>query len=63
MRDKINKIFNSELGQQVEVLYSTSDERVFLRHSEARLHTEGLLDENTKPLDDKEIKHWYREDD
>ena len=57
-QEKINKIFTSELGQQLYVVYSTADGRVFIRHSEAKLHTEGLL-ENTKPLENKEITDWY----
>ena len=60
--EKVNSIFKSDLGQQLTHLHSTSDGRVFIRHSEAKLHTEGLLDPNTNPLQDKKITNWYNEE-
>lgn len=55
----INRYFQGDLGQQVDVLYSTSDNRVFIRHEEAVRHTNGELDPNTAPLEDKTIETWY----
>jgi hypothetical protein len=46
---------------ELNVLYATSDNRLFIRHEEALLHTEGKLDENTIPLTDKTIVEWYEE--
>ena len=58
-QEKADKIFETELGQQLGMIYSTSDDRVFIRLIEAKLHTEGSLDENSKPLEDKTILTWY----
>lgn len=58
---KANKIFRGELGKQTDILYSTSDGRCFIRQSEAILHSEGKLDEATKPLGDQTITPWYDE--
>lgn len=57
----IKSTFESELGIQCDELYSTSDGRIFIRYKEALLHTDGKLDEGTKPLNDKEVKIWYRD--
>ena len=54
MKEEINKAFKSELGEQAEELHSTSDERIFLRHSEAVEHA--------KNLSDKTIKDWHKSD-
>lgn len=59
-QEKINGVF--EKWQELEVIYSTSDDRLFIRPEEAVKHTQGLLDENTKPLDDKTILDWYRDE-
>jgi hypothetical protein len=62
-QQQINECFESDLGQQLDVLYSTSDDRVFIRYyEEAVAHTEGRLDDNTQPLLDKTIIEWYPED-
>jgi hypothetical protein len=58
----VNKCFETEFGQQLDQLFSTSDDRLFVRYEEARLHTEGLLDPNTKPLTDNTVIEWYPED-
>lgn len=60
MEQSVKSAFMSELGNQCDELYSTSDGRIFIRHEEASLHTEGKLD-GTKPLNDKEVKIWYRD--
>lgn len=52
-------IFDSSLGRQLEQIYTTSDNKAFIRRTEAELHTEGKLDKNTKPLKDKEIEVWF----
>ena len=57
-REEVDKIFNGDLGQQVDVLFSTSDNRCFIRKEEAIKHTEGTLDD-TEPLEDKSIADWY----
>lgn len=58
-RKEINEIFCTELGQQLNEVYTTSDDRVFIRMKEATLHIEGKLDDNTLPLPDTTIKMWY----
>lgn len=60
-QEKANLIFQSELGQQLSVLYVTSDGRAFIRHEEAVKHADGKLDPQTNPLDDKNITEWYPE--
>lgn len=62
-QDKANKIFKSDLGQQLDEIFSTSDDRVFIRYDEAVLHTNGSLDMFTEPLKDKTILTWYNTDD
>lgn len=61
-QDKINKIFQSDLGQQCMSLYTTSDDRVFIRPEEAKKHANGELDPDTKPLADKTVTEWFDED-
>lgn len=60
-QQEINTYFASSLGQQCNVLFSTSDNRVFINYHEAHLHIEGKLDPNTKPLIDKTIIDWFPE--
>lgn len=58
----VSKAFNSELGQQIDAIYSTSDKRVFIRKEEAIAYTAGRLDEHSIPLADKTILIWWQED-
>lgn len=53
-QERIDTYFNSSLGQQCEELFSTSDDRVFIRIEEARSHTGELTD--------KTIITWYPEE-
>ena len=57
----INKYFSSSLGEQCNNLFSTSDDRVFIRYEEALSHSNGTLDDNTRPLKDKTIIEWFNE--
>jgi hypothetical protein len=54
-----NKHFQGDLGIQLNVLFNTSDGRMFIRHEEALKHIDGKLDRNTKPLENKIITEWY----
>jgi len=58
-QEKLNNIF--EQWPELNSIYSTSDDRLFIRYEEAILHTEGKLDENTLPLNDKAITEWFEE--
>ncbi len=60
-QERANKIFDTDLGQQLDVIYSTSDGRVFIRKEEAIRHSDGNLDEGTQPLSDKTITEWFPE--
>ena len=60
-QEKINKIFETDLGQQLNMIYCTSDDRTFIRYGEAEKHTKGELDPDTKPLEDKTITEWYND--
>ncbi len=57
----MNRYFRSELGSQCEELFSTSDDRVFIRVEEAVKYVRGEL--GTKPLEDQTILMWYEGDD
>jgi hypothetical protein len=56
-----NKIFNTSLGQQLDIIYVTSDDRAFIRRSEALQHITGELD-GTKPLKNKTVVEWFPND-
>jgi hypothetical protein len=58
-QEKANKIFATSLGEQLNVIYVTSDDRAFVRHEEAVKHANGELDPDTQPLADKTIIEWY----
>ncbi len=62
IKDIISKAFASELGQQLDGIYSTSDTRVFIRKQEAIAHAEGQLDQHCVPLSDKTVLLWWSED-
>jgi hypothetical protein len=56
IRDNVLKSFQSDLGQQLDLLFSTGDGTVLIRDYEAIRYCE----ENNIPLDT--IKDWMRED-
>jgi hypothetical protein len=58
---KINKFFESDLGQQLDVIYVTSDDQTFIRHEEAVSHTKDLLNANPESYVDTSISWWYPE--
>ena len=61
-QEKANKIFEAELGQQLNVIYVTSDDKAFVRYGEALKHSNGELDPAfPNPLADKKIGEWYPE--
>lgn len=53
--ERIAKFFESELGQQCPELYSTPDDRVFIRLSEAEWHC------RQNNLDEDQIQMWFPE--
>jgi hypothetical protein len=61
-QEKANKIFETPLGQQLDVIYVTSDDMSFIRYSEALLHTNTLLNAEPKNFVDTTITEWYPED-
>lgn len=61
IQEVVAKAFQSELGQQLDTLFSTSDNRVFVRKEEAIAHANGKLDKNTLPLKDKSVYQWFDE--
>ncbi len=61
-QEKANKIFATELGQQLDVIYVTSDDQVFIRYEEAVLHTNELLNADPENFVDTSITEWYPED-
>lgn len=61
-QEKANEIFATNLGQQLDVIYVTSDDRVFIRYEEAVLHTNDLLNADPENFVDTSITEWYPED-
>lgn len=59
-QERADKIFETDLGQQLNEIFVTSDDRVFVRYSEAEAHANGTLD-GAPPLEDKTITEWYPE--
>lgn len=60
-QEKANKIFATELGQYLNVIYVTSDDQPFIRHEEAVLHTNELLNADPENFVDTSITEWYPE--
>lgn len=60
-QEKVNEIFETELGQQLDVIYVTSDDKVFIRYEEAALHTNELLNADPENFVDTSINEWYPE--
>lgn len=60
-QEKANKIFETELGQQLNVIYVTSDDKSFIRYEEAVLHTNEMLNANPENFVDTTITDWYPE--
>lgn len=61
-QEKADRIFNTDLGQQLDMFYCCSDDKVLIRYEEALKHVNGELDPNTKSLEDKTITEWYPSD-
>jgi hypothetical protein len=58
-QEKANKMFETELGQQLNVIYTTSDDKPFIRYEEAQQHVEEMKISN--PDFDDSIADWYPE--
>jgi hypothetical protein len=56
-QERINRYFLSSLGVQCDFLFSTPDDRVFIRRREAIQH---CIDNN---LDSKNIEMWFNNND
>ncbi len=56
-QEKINNYFQSELGQQCNSLFTTPDDMVFIRRSEAEEHLKTMLVGNIK----EPITEWFEE--
>lgn len=56
----IAEAFSSELGQQCNSLFSTSDNRIFIRLQEAIAHSKGELSDGIA-LEDTSIYEWFEE--
>jgi hypothetical protein len=60
-QEKANEIFQTEMGIQLEVIYTTSDDKVFVRYEEALLHTNDMLNGDPENFVDTKITEWYNE--
>ena len=60
-QEKVNEIFKTDIGIQLEVIYVTSDDKVFVRYKEALLHTNDMLNGDPENFVDTKITEWYNE--
>lgn len=60
-QEKANKIFETELGQQLDVIYVTSDDQPFIRYEEAARHASAMFVSSNFEFDTS-ITDWYPED-
>jgi len=58
-QEEADKIFETDLGRQLEVIYVTSDDRVFIRYEEAVLHTNDMMNADPENFVDTSITAWY----
>ena len=56
-----NEIFKTNIGIQLDVIYVTSDDKVFIRTNEALLHTNDMLNGDPENFVDTTITEWYNE--
>lgn len=57
---KANKIFDTELGQQLLSIYVTSDDEPHTRYKEAMVHANYMIDVKGFDFDDT-ITEWFPE--
>jgi hypothetical protein len=61
-QEKANNIFETEIGQQLLSIYSTSDDRAFIRYEEAQLHTNNMINSvGSQEFIDTTITEWFPE--
>jgi hypothetical protein len=60
-QDKANKIFETQIGEQLEMIYVTSDDKAFVRHGEAIMHTNDMLNGDPEKSVDTTVETWFRE--
>ncbi len=60
-QEKANKIFATDLGQQLSVIYVTSDDQPFIRREEAVNYCHDILEEGDD-IKKYSITEWYPED-
>jgi hypothetical protein len=60
-QERANEIFNTDLGRQLNVIYVTSDGKVFIRHEEAAIHTNYMLNAYPESFVDTTITKWYED--
>ena len=58
-KEKVNEIFKTDIGIQLDVIYVTSDDKVFIRQSEALLHTNDMLNGDPENFVHTTITEWY----
>lgn len=58
---RVQQAFRSSLGEQCDVIYSTSDGKLFIRKSEALSYLRGELEPDTIPPADPTILEWFEE--
>ena len=55
-----NKLFLTAFGQQLNVFFTTSDDQIFIRRSEAEEYCHDILEEGNDPSK-YNIEEWYPE--
>jgi len=57
-QEQINKIFQTPLGEECILLYTTSDDAVFIRRQDAIFHTNEMMNANPESFVDTTITEW-----
>jgi hypothetical protein len=60
-QEKANRIFETDLGRQLSVIYVTPDDMPFIRREEAVNYCHDIL-EHGDDITKYEITEWYPED-
>ena len=57
-QEEVNKIFETELGQQLNEIFVTFDDKPFIRRGEAENYCHDILEEGDNPSNFN-ITTWY----
>jgi len=61
-QEQANKIFETQIGIQLEMIYVTSDDVAHIRYKEALAHIDYMIDVDPEGFTDLSIDEWYKEE-